>query len=229
MTKGQVNIILVLKGLPKWQRKWGEANEKWKRDWVLSDVDWEELRERARPELDEALSVGDKVFFAKVKKGLQVLQPLAEDAKDTSEYKLIKYIEEYVKKFTLVWEDDEPQPEQAVPKPQQEKDEQPQTKNLPNELNTEEALRCFAKAIELGLMSDNYEWKLKTNKSLVYFMGKMSDWLELSNRMDAVCWQPFVELFGGDVRKFSSTYSKMTNGKEPLPKEADLINRVFGG
>ncbi len=123
----------------------------------------------------------------------------------------------------------EPHKEQAAPKPQQEKDEQTQTKTLPNELNTEEALRCFAKAIELGLMSENYEWKLKSKKSLIYFMGKMSEWLELSNRMGAVCWQPFVELFGGEVRNIASTYSKMTTEKEPLPKEADLINRVFEG
>lgn len=56
---------------------------------------------------------------------------MADDAKDTSEFKLIKYLEEYVKKYTLVWGDDEPQSEQADPEPQREKPKSTRGKGRP--------------------------------------------------------------------------------------------------
>lgn len=105
-----------------------------------------------------------------------------------------------------------------------------QPQQLPKELETKEAKRYFAKAIELGLMDNNYKW-LKGLQMLSLFASKMSDKLNLNkatntNGTKRIAWQPFELLFGIEKGKLRSNLNDIQRtGVEP--KEAYLIDEVF--
>ncbi len=101
---------------------------------------------------------------------------------------------------------------------------------LPKELETEEATRYFTKAIELGLMNDNYEWS-KGLQMLSLFAREMSLRLKLSKATNAdgtgrIAWKPFEQLFNIEKNKLRSNFNDIQKtGIEP--KEKDLIDKVF--
>lgn len=101
---------------------------------------------------------------------------------------------------------------------------------LPKELETEEAKRYFAKAIELGLMDNNYKW-LKGLQMLSSFAREMSLKLNLNKATNAdktkrIAWKPFEQLFGVERGKLRGNYNDIQKtGVEP--KEKDLIDKVF--
>lgn len=105
-----------------------------------------------------------------------------------------------------------------------------QPQQLPKELETKEAKPYFAKAIELGLMNNNYTW-LKGLQMLSLFASKMSDKLNLNkatntNGTKRIAWQPFELLFGikkGKLRSNLNDIQKTGNN----PKEIGLIDEVF--
>lgn len=105
-----------------------------------------------------------------------------------------------------------------------------QPQQLPKELETKEAKRYFAKAIELGLMNNNYKW-LKGLQMLSCFAREMSLKLCLSNAVNSdktmrIAWKPFEELFGIDKGKLRSNYNDIQKTGNN-PKEIGLIDEVF--
>lgn len=95
---------------------------------------------------------------------------------------------------------------------------------LPDKLNTDEAKRYFAKAIELGLMTDNYKW-LKGLQMLACFARDFSMKLSLG-KGNRISWKPFESLFGIEPGKLRLNYNDIQKTGQN-PSESDLIDKVF--
>lgn len=128
-----------------------------------------------------------------------------------SEKLVQRYIDEALPKL-------EPQqaPEPTNTKPQQNK--------LPDELNTDEALRYFAKAKEIGLIDDNYKW-LKGKQLLACFCSEMSSKLDLG-KGDRISWQPFEILFTIKKGSLRSNLNDIQKTGES-PTDIYLVDKVF--
>ena len=97
-------------------------------------------------------------------------------------------------------------------------------RELPKELNTDEAKMYFERAIKIGLMDGNNKW-LEGKQMLAWFASKMSDRLKLG-KGDRISWKPFETLFGfksGELRSHFNDIQKTGNH----PKNANLIDKVF--
>ena len=95
---------------------------------------------------------------------------------------------------------------------------------LPDKLNTDEARRYFDKAIELGLMSDDYKW-LKGLQMLACFARDFSLKLNLG-KGDRISWKPFEALFGIPQGKLRGNYNDIQKTGQN-PSESGLIDKVF--
>lgn len=95
---------------------------------------------------------------------------------------------------------------------------------LPDKLNTDEAKRYFAKAIELGLMTDNYKW-LKGLQMLACFARDFSMKLSLG-KGNRISWKPFESLFEIEPGKLRLNYNDIQKTGQN-PSESDLIDKVF--
>lgn len=104
-------------------------------------------------------------------------------------------------------------------------DKQPAfAQQLPDKLNTDEAKRYFAKAIELGLMTDNYKW-LKGLQMLACFARDFSMKLSLG-KGNRISWKPFESLFGIEPGKLRLNYNDIQKTGQN-PSESGLIDKVF--
>lgn len=95
---------------------------------------------------------------------------------------------------------------------------------LPGELKTDEALRCFAKAKEIGLIDDDYRW-LKGKQLLACFCHDMSQRLALG-RNGRIAWKPFEILFGIETGKLRSNYNDIQKTGQN-PSDIALVEAVF--
>lgn len=95
---------------------------------------------------------------------------------------------------------------------------------LPVELNTDEAKKYFKRAIDLGLMDDNYKW-LGGLQTCAYFASRMSDKLKLG-KGERINWKPFEALFGVPKGKLRLNLNDVikTGGN---PKNIKLIKNIF--
>lgn len=106
----------------------------------------------------------------------------------------------------------------------------PTTKLLPSELDTEQARIYFNRAVEAGLMSEQYKW-LKSKALLACFCREMSIKLDLgkgynSEGQKRLCWKPFEALFcieKGSLRASLNEIQK--TGQNPIGIEK--VNDVF--
>lgn len=109
-------------------------------------------------------------------------------------------------------------------------DERPIAIQMPTELNTDRAKEIFAKAVEAGLMSKDYEW-LASKSLLACFCREMSVKLDLgkaynSDRQKRLVWKPFEQLFNakkGSLRASLNDIQK--TGQNPIGIEK--INAIF--
>lgn len=106
------------------------------------------------------------------------------------------------------------QPQNLTPEPQQ----------IAKELTTPEAKAYFKKAIDLGLMDNNFRW-LKGWQMMACFAREMSLRLNMG-KGDRIAWKPFEILFGVAKGKLRLNYNDVQKTGQD-PKEAYLINRVF--
>lgn len=120
--------------------------------------------------------------------------------------KAMDYIESYFKIFLF---DDVP--------------EGTETK-LPEELNTDEAKKYFQRAIDLGLMDDNYKW-LEGLQMCACFAREMSIKLGLG-KGERLSWQPFETLFGLPKGKLRLNYNDIQKTGSN-PSKASLIDKIF--
>lgn len=102
-----------------------------------------------------------------------------------------------------------------------------ETQPFPTELDNEQAKKYFARAVEAGLMNEQYEWK--ASKALLScFCQEMSNKLCLgkgySNGQQRISWKPFEKLFGySDLRGGLNDIKK--TGQDPIGIEK--INAIF--
>lgn len=96
--------------------------------------------------------------------------------------------------------------------------------DLPSELNTDEALRYFAKAKEIGLIDDGYKW-LKGKQLLSCFCHDMSKKLALG-KGDRIAWKPFEILFGIETGRLRSNYNDIKKTGQN-PSDIALVEQVF--
>lgn len=107
-------------------------------------------------------------------------------------------------------------------KEQQRGQKEPQP--IPKELDTDEAKGYFKKAVELGLMSDDFKW-LKGLQMLACFAREMSLKMNLG-KGERISWKPFESLFGVPCGKLRLNYNDIQKTGQD-PKEAYLIDKVF--
>lgn len=101
-------------------------------------------------------------------------------------------------------------------------------KQIPAELQTEEARLILDKAISLGLCDENYTWQ-KTNTLLAYFSDCACEHLKLSKAEQdgkkKTFWKPFETLFGvSGLANYKNTYINKT-GK--LPTDHEIVESIF--
>lgn len=105
------------------------------------------------------------------------------------------------------------------------KREQPaETFILPPELDTPEARKYFDRAIEQGLMSEDYKW-LKGLQMLACFARDFSMKLSLG-KGNRISWKPFESLFEIEPGKLRLNYNDIQKTGQN-PSESDLIDKVF--
>ena len=108
---------------------------------------------------------------------------------------------------------------------EQNKPQQEQKNLLPEGLRSDEATAYFNKAIELGLMDDEYQWK-KGLQLLSCFAREMSLKLKLG-KGGRISWKPFEQLFKQQKGKLRLNYNDIQKtGQEP--SDVYLIDEVFG-
>ena len=101
-------------------------------------------------------------------------------------------------------------------------------KQIPAELQTEEARLILDKAISLGLCDNEYHWQ-KTNSLLAYFSDCACEHLNLSKAEQdgrkKTYWKPFETLFGvSGLANYKNIYTNKT-GK--LPSDHEIVESVF--
>ena len=112
--------------------------------------------------------------------------------------------------------------------PKKEGDDAPMLKEMPRVLDTEQARKYFARAVEAGLMTDDYKWQ-KSKSLLAVFSSKMSDKLYLGRGIEAngvkrISWQPFEMLF--EVTGLRCTLNDIQKtGKQP--KGIEIVDGIF--
>ena len=111
-----------------------------------------------------------------------------------------------------------------------DQDKQPKPQQIPTELDTPEAKVYLDKAIELGVMDSNYNWR-RTKQLLAYFAEQMSNRLNLSNKLDkdgntTIAWKPFENLFGvSDLKGAKQNWMRINTKFEPTGFEE--IDKIF--
>lgn len=106
----------------------------------------------------------------------------------------------------------------------------PEPQQIATKLKTPEAKAYFRKAIKLGLMDSNYNWR-KGLQMLACFAREMSLRLNMgkgenSDGAKRISWQPFETLFSIDAGKLRSNYNDIQKtGQQPA--DSYLIDKVF--
>ena len=100
-------------------------------------------------------------------------------------------------------------------------DERPIAIQMPTELNTDRAKEIFAKAVEAGLMSKDYEW-LASQSLLACFCREMSVNLDLgkgysSEGQKRLSWKPFEALFNVKAKNLTTSLNDIKKtGQDPI-------------
>lgn len=111
------------------------------------------------------------------------------------------------------------------------KREQPaETFILPTELDTPEAQKYFDRAIQKGLMSEDYKW-LSGLEMLACFASEMSKKLNLgkgenSDGTKRISWKPFETLFKLKSGTLKSNLKDIKRTGDN-PKDVDMIDQIF--
>lgn len=100
-------------------------------------------------------------------------------------------------------------------------DERPIAIQMPTELNTDRAKEIFAKAVDAGLMSKDYEW-LASQSLLACFCREMSVNLDLgkgysSEGQKRLSWKPFEALFNVKAKNLTTSLNDIKKtGQDPI-------------
>lgn len=115
--------------------------------------------------------------------------------------------------------------------PQRQVPQEPSTeREVPSELDTEQARKYFARAVEAGLMTEQFEWH-KSQVLLACFAREMSLKLRLNSAQNSdgthrTSWRPFEHLFGLKKYALRTSYQDMRKtGQEPIGIEK--VDAIF--
>lgn len=132
-------------------------------------------------------------------------------------YQLNSYIIDKLNQVRA-WANSTDQPRGKLPSASQE----PATgRDLPSELDTEQARRYFARAVAAGLISEQYNW-LASQALLACFCREMSVKLDLgkgynSDGQKRLRWKPFGELFGVEPKNLTTSLNDIKKtGQNPI-------------
>ncbi len=95
---------------------------------------------------------------------------------------------------------------------------------IPDALASDTAKMYFSRAIEFGLMDENYKW-LKGLQMLSCFAREMSIKLNLG-KGERISWKPFEILFKIEKGRLRLNYNDIQKTGQQ-PKESNLIDSVF--
>ena len=104
------------------------------------------------------------------------------------------------------------------------------TTELPAELDKQEIRKIFDKAIELGLMDSNYNWK-KSIELAAFFVKGISDRFNLGKGLNAngtkrINWKIFKPIFGYTAEQFKSGINQYTR-TNVYPIDYELVEECF--
>lgn len=179
---------------------------------------WGEMMEIEKMTLQAIWGVSNDTHYISHKDGQCYLKP--------NQIELLKGINKHVAPKPPLG-----QSEQASKEPTPTaSDERPIAIQMPTELNTDRAKEIFAKVVEAGLMSKEYEW-LASKSLLACFCREMSVKLDLgkaynSDGQKRLVWKPFEQLFNakkGSLRASLNDIQK--TGQNPIGIEK--INAIF--
>lgn len=179
---------------------------------------WGEMMEIEKMTLQAIWGVSNDTHYISHKDGQCYLKP--------NQIELLKGINKHVAPKPPLG-----QSEQASKEPTPTaSDERPIAIQMPTELNTDRAKEIFAKVVEAGLMSKDYEW-LASKSLLACFCREMSVKLDLgkaynSDGQKRLVWKPFEQLFNakkGSLRASLNDIQK--TGQNPIGIEK--INAIF--
>ena len=247
MTKGQFYIVEILMRLHKLQAEW-QGSDKNLSDFYEIEVEGDFDGELKDALVDEAFYNRIKPYYngnllswlQQVKAIIDVItKEYMEDNRgcrypsvELSFYqkkgletigtiRLVEAVKEYIERFEFVH--GQPQPEQAIPEPQQ----------IPDELNTEQGRELLRRTIEGGFCDEAYNW-LKTKALLAYYGDKASEYLKIGKGFydgrEKTNWKPFEALFrdknGGVISNLSGARNDYTKTGE-LPTGYANIDLLF--
>ena len=103
----------------------------------------------------------------------------------------------------------------------------PQT--IPQELNTDRAKEIFAKAVEAGLMSKDYEW-LGTASLYGYFVDRVSKELDITTGAGRIQWALFKKMIVNHDKIVSTAKQAISDYKNknlPPPNGDDIVDKII--
>lgn len=103
------------------------------------------------------------------------------------------------------------------------------SKEIPAELNTGRARAIFAKSVEAGLMTEQYEWQ-KTYGLYGYFVDKVSDALGIKDNADRIKWAMFGKIIPNHSKMLNTAKQTINNYKNkrlPPPQGDDIVERII--
>ena len=103
----------------------------------------------------------------------------------------------------------------------------PQT--IPQELNTDRARAIFAKAVDAGLMSKDYEW-LGTASLYGYFVDRVSKELDITTGAGRIQWALFKKMIVNHDKIVSTAKQAISDYKNknlPPPNGDDIVDKII--